>query len=107
MNSWKIGAWRSLAARLLWEQEVASSNLAAPTCKALRGNELRKAFFVSYSCYRSRCYAGATLGQEIKNPGGKPWKSSGSLGVGKVSCIDWASQSAGGTRLARSTTWWL
>jgi hypothetical protein len=25
-----IGVWRSLVARLLWEQEVASSNLAAP-----------------------------------------------------------------------------
>ena len=25
------GAWRSLAARLLWEQEVVSSNLTAPT----------------------------------------------------------------------------
>jgi hypothetical protein len=24
------GVWRSLVARLLWEQEVASSNLAAP-----------------------------------------------------------------------------
>ena len=26
-----IGAWRSLEARLLWEQEVPSSNLGAPT----------------------------------------------------------------------------
>ena len=26
-----IGAWRSLVARLLWEQEVPSSNLGAPT----------------------------------------------------------------------------
>ena len=25
------GAWRSLVARLLWEQEVPSSNLGAPT----------------------------------------------------------------------------
>ncbi len=41
MNSRKIGAWRSLAARLLWEQEVASSNLAAPTCKLLLENNLR------------------------------------------------------------------
>ena len=27
----QIGAWRSLVARLLWEQEVPSSNLGAPT----------------------------------------------------------------------------
>jgi hypothetical protein len=27
----KDGVWRSLVARLLWEQEAASSNLAAPT----------------------------------------------------------------------------
>jgi hypothetical protein len=26
------GAWRSLVARLLWEQEVAGSNPAAPIC---------------------------------------------------------------------------
>ncbi len=26
-----FGAWRSLVARLLWEQDVGSSNLSAPT----------------------------------------------------------------------------
>ena len=30
-----IGAWRSLVARLLWEQEVPSSNLGAPTMLGL------------------------------------------------------------------------
>ena len=37
-----IGAWRSLEARLLWEQEVPSSNLGAPTNKI---NNLRDADF--------------------------------------------------------------
>ena len=27
----KVGAWRSLVARLLWEQEVGGSNPSAPT----------------------------------------------------------------------------
>src|SRR5437868_3826629 len=31
-----IGAWRSLVAHLVWDQGVASSNLAAPTTKTLR-----------------------------------------------------------------------
>ena len=33
-------------ARLNGVQKVASSNLVAPTCKSLRGNELRKAFLM-------------------------------------------------------------
>ena len=31
MQRTPLGAWRSLVARLLWEQEVPSSNLGAPT----------------------------------------------------------------------------
>ena len=30
-----VGAWRSLVARLLWEQEVGGSNPSAPTTAAL------------------------------------------------------------------------
>ena len=30
-NKSRIGAWRSLVAHLVWDQRVASSNLAAPT----------------------------------------------------------------------------
>lgn len=41
-NPVNIGAWRSLEARLLWEQEVPSSNLGAPTNKI---NNLRDADF--------------------------------------------------------------
>src|SRR5690242_9715287 len=32
----RFGTWRSLAARLLWEQEVGSSNLPVPTCRRWR-----------------------------------------------------------------------
>jgi hypothetical protein len=31
LNPTEIGAWRSLVARLLWEQEVGGSNPLAPT----------------------------------------------------------------------------
>ena len=37
-----IGAWRSPVARLLWEQEVAGSNPAAPT-RGARGSAVRSA----------------------------------------------------------------
>lgn len=30
-NAYRVGAWRSLVARLLWEQNVACSNHVAPT----------------------------------------------------------------------------
>ena len=40
-----IGMWRSLVARLLWEQEAGSSNLPIPTTKAQRNG---------YSVYYSR-----------------------------------------------------
>ena len=48
---------------LLWEQEVGSSNLLAPTHKAFRSNELRKAFFLVVMGEKTLCYAGATLGR--------------------------------------------
>jgi hypothetical protein len=33
-----VGAWRSLAARLLWEQEVGGSNPLAPTNVLIRAD---------------------------------------------------------------------
>ena len=35
------GAWRSLVARLLWEQEVPSSNLGAPTMHSIAPSPIR------------------------------------------------------------------
>ena len=57
-NSGRGAAW---LARLLWEQEVGSSNLLAPTHKAFRSNELQKAFFFVMISKNGLCYAGATL----------------------------------------------
>jgi hypothetical protein len=36
LKKFLIGAWRSLEARLLWEQEVGGSNPLAPTIKKIK-----------------------------------------------------------------------
>jgi hypothetical protein len=50
IERWYTGSGRSVArlSRLLWEQEVASSNLAAPTTKKKEIKKLISFFFVVY-----------------------------------------------------------
>jgi hypothetical protein len=43
-----IGAWRSLAARLLWEQEVGGSNPLAPTNKIKHLGIVPECFFIDF-----------------------------------------------------------
>jgi hypothetical protein len=43
-----IGAWRSLAARLLWEQEVGGSNPLAPTNKIKHLEIVPECFFIDF-----------------------------------------------------------
>jgi hypothetical protein len=44
----QIGAWRSLVARLLWEQEVGGSNPLAPTNKFNKKKQVRVSLICSF-----------------------------------------------------------
>lgn len=44
------GAWRSLAARLAWDQEVGGSNPPAPTILDSPAIELRCGLVIEYDC---------------------------------------------------------